>query len=754
MGKKVASNKSAGAPVSAFAVYANESATGKTKRGRVESSTSIQGTHLSYAPVNTIDMEGIVDSKLSSTSSTSFIKHFSNKAAFSFKRKSIKRKKKDKRIPIEHLTTHWQPSCVPSDGLERSPIVNFTQNRSPISFTGTNANSKSSLGRAIPKETIPIKTRNNNVLFKEDRSIELSTSQSLTGCEDEDATEENEMEKIKTANVRKSEGVAINRMIVDDSSRPPKKKFRVSDLGVLAPLDRNNQDDVEVDEPEEQIQLHASAHNPLPVGKTPTNKTTSSSSFTTISKKASSVPKMPFPEGDSESDGSKLFDWLIHPFSTNKFFSAIWERKPLLIRRHIPQYADGLFSTNELNRILTECNVRFSVNLDVTTYQNGCRETHNEEGRAFAPVVWDYYKNGCSVRIKNPQAFSKPVWKLCSTLQEHFKSMVGANIYLTPAGFQGFAPHYDDIEAFVLQLEGKKQWSLYNPRSKNETLPRFSSGNFSESEIGSEIFSTTLEAGDLLYFPRGFIHQAKSLPDSHSLHITISTYQRNTWGDLIQELVTGALSKAIAEDLEFRKGLPLDYLSSLGVQNSDKDTPRRREMMKKIRDLMGRLQDHIDADAAADQRGVEFLHDSLPPALSQDEKSRTIHGANVRMVAPGRPSAWLCDITINTRIRIVRKNAVRLFAHNDGDANDNAGVRVYHSTQNSRTYHEEEKKFFEIEGDCALAVESLIHSYPSYVTVATLPLNSDEEKLNVATSLFEKGIIMMEEKVKMMKRTG
>jgi len=47
--------------------------------------------------------------------------------------------------------------------------------------------------------------------------------------------------------------------------------------------------------------------------------------------------------------------------------------------------------------------------------------------------------------------------------------------YLTPPGTQGFAPHYDDIEAFVLQLEGKKHWSLYSPKSPEETLPRFSS---------------------------------------------------------------------------------------------------------------------------------------------------------------------------------------------------------------------------------------------------------------------------------------
>ena len=37
--------------------------------------------------------------------------------------------------------------------------------------------------------------------------------------------------------------------------------------------------------------------------------------------------------------------------------------------------------------------------------------------------------------------------------------------YLTPPETQGFAPHYDDIEAFILQLEGKKRWRVYAPRS-------------------------------------------------------------------------------------------------------------------------------------------------------------------------------------------------------------------------------------------------------------------------------------------------
>lgn len=60
--------------------------------------------------------------------------------------------------------------------------------------------------------------------------------------------------------------------------------------------------------------------------------------------------------------------------------------------------------------------------------------------------------------------------------------------------------------------------------------------NFDEAEIGKPILEVVLEAGDLLYFPRGFIHQGDCLPDAYSLHITISSYQKNSWGDLLQRV--------------------------------------------------------------------------------------------------------------------------------------------------------------------------------------------------------------------------
>lgn len=65
-------------------------------------------------------------------------------------------------------------------------------------------------------------------------------------------------------------------------------------------------------------------------------------------------------------------------------------------------------------------------------------------------------------------------------------------------------------------------------------LPRFSSGNFTEADIGTPILEILLKAGDMLYFPRGFIHQGTAQEHTHSLHITLSVYQKNSWADLFE----------------------------------------------------------------------------------------------------------------------------------------------------------------------------------------------------------------------------
>lgn len=268
-------------------------------------------------------------------------------------------------------------------------------------------------------------------------------------------------------------------------------------------------------------------------------------------------------------------------------------------------------------------NVQYTKNLDVTSYSDGKRETHNPEGRAYAPVVWDFYNNGCSLRMLNPQTFHDSVWKLCATLQEFMGSFVGTNMYLTPPGTQGFAPHYDDVEVFILQLEGKKRWRVYKPKSDKETLPKFSSRNFEQNEIGKPMMDMVLQPGDLLYMPRGTIHQGNCLEDAHSLHITVSCHQLNTFGDLLEKLLPVALKAAQEQDIAFRQGLPTNYLSNLGVAyEENEENPERNRFMSKVQTLMGKLFQYAPVDSAVDQMGKRFIHTALPPYLTSQESNR------------------------------------------------------------------------------------------------------------------------------------
>ncbi|RXG69254.1 Bifunctional lysine-specific demethylase and histidyl-hydroxylase NO66 [Armadillidium vulgare] len=317
---------------------------------------------------------------------------------------------------------------------------------------------------------------------------------------------------------------------------------------------------------------------------------------------------------DSQILGESVFASIISPLTTKVFMNNFWEKKHLLIRAKDKSRFKSILSTEDIDNILRKNNLSYTKNIDITSYVEGKRDTHNPEGRALASVVWDYYNSGCSIRMLNPQTFSNSVWKLLTTLQEFFNSFCGANVYLTPPGTQGFAPHWDDIEAFILQLEGKKRWKVYKWRSEEETLPRDSSGNFGlEDRLGELLLDCILEPGDLLYFPRGYIHQAEALDDIHSLHITISTYQKNAWVDLLKKLLV-----------------------------------------------------------------------------------------------------------------------------------ENDSVRLFHSLENSREYHEEEPKFIEISPEIAPGIEKLLHSYPKYITIEDLPLDSLEDKMILATGLWEKGIIISE----------
>lgn len=431
---------------------------------------------------------------------------------------------------------------------------------------------------------------------------------------------------------------------------------------------------------------------------------------------------------------ARLFEWLLAPLPPDHFYRRLWEREAVLVRRQDPTYYGGLFSTADLDSMLRHEDVHFGQHLDAARYIDGRRETLNPPGRALPAAAWSLYQAGCSLRLLCPQAFSPTVWQFLAVLQEQFGSMAGSNVYLTPPNSQGFAPHYDDIEAFVLQLEGRKLWRVYRPRDPSEELALTSSPNFSQEDLGEPVLQTVLEPGDLLYFPRGFIHQAECQDGVHSLHLTLSTFQRNTWGDFLEAVLPLAVQAAIEENVEFRRGLPRDFMDYMGAQHSDSKDPRRTAFMEKVRVLVARLGHFAPVDAVADQRAKDFIHDSLPPVLTDRERALSVHGLPIRWEA-GQPVNVGAQLTTETEVHMLQDGIARLVG-------EGGRLFLYYTVENSRVYHLEEPKCLEIYPQQADAMELLLRSYPEFVRVGDLPCDSVEDQLSLATMLYDKGLLL------------
>lgn len=432
----------------------------------------------------------------------------------------------------------------------------------------------------------------------------------------------------------------------------------------------------------------------------------------------------------------KVFQWLISPRLPQDFFNTIWEKVAIHIKRNHENVYRELLTTNKLQSIFLDNVLFYTRNVDVVSYTNDKRETHNVEGRAVPAALWDYYKNGCSIRILNPHTYCTKLHSLLSTLQEYFGCMVGVNAYLTPPGSQGFAPHYDDIEAFVLQLEGRKHWKLYGPLTSSEVLPRYSSRNFNRDELKDKpTKEVTLEEGDLLYFPRGTIHEGFTDPEAHSLHITISVYQKTSYVDLMEHVLKYTLSAAASDDVEFREGLPLQYLQHCGFANDDCDSEMRMTLKKKVKRLLTKMIDHLDIDSAADELGKQFMWDSMPPIPTKSEREHMMI-LNGEKIDKGKIYDKI-DLNLNVEVRLLRYHCIRLVNDQSED-----GLKIYYNTDNAKYYHGEELQFLVIDCMYEDAIKCLIHAYPNYVQIGKLPLDGDSDKIQIVSDLWEKGLLV------------
>ena len=381
-----------------------------------------------------------------------------------------------------------------------------------------------------------------------------------------------------------------------------------------------------------------------------------------------------------------MLAWMLRPCTPQQFITEHLDCRPLHISRPNHQlYFDNFLTKDQIQQLLKTQQLQYGLNIDVTRYGNGQRSNLNYNKRedpdnmheiaSAATVMKRFDKQGCSVRVLHPQRWIEPIYRLLSLLEDELRSPVGCNAYLTPPASQGFAPHWDDIDAFILQVEGSKRWCLYAPQDPADLLPLESSRDFSPDELGILLADVVLHPGDLLYMPRGCIHHAEALQDSHSLHLTVSANQHCSWADLLEMAVPRALQLASSECIGLRRSLPYDMSSHMGLAHEESSCSGRAAFQSTAQQLAQTLVEQVPWDAAADRMTINFIKQRLPPyGLQQQDVTQDI------------------EISDDSKVFLAKAGIAAMAVEDDV-------IALYHCLNNARLLHADVPESASDDGD-------------------------------------------------------
>ncbi|XP_068956840.1 ribosomal oxygenase 2 isoform X5 [Petaurus breviceps papuanus] len=401
-----------------------------------------------------------------------------------------------------------------------------------------------------------------------------------------------------------------------------------------------------------------------------------------------------------------LFESLISPIKMETFFKEYWEQKPLVIQRDDPllaAYFQSLFQLTDLKN-LCRLGMYYGRDINVCRCVNGRKKVLNKGSKVhYLQLRKDFDQKRATIQFHQPQRF----------------------------------------KVFVLQLEGKKRWRLYQP-----TVPLAREYSVeSEDSIGSPTHEFTLKPGDLLYFPRGTIHQADTPPGlAHSTHVTISTYQNTgqglwevvmrsevflderehdcSWGDFLLDVIPGLLFDAAKKEVKFRTGVPRQLL----MQVDDITVATKR-----LSDFLRTLADQLEGsgDLRSSEMKKDFIRSRLPPYCLGDGSSLSTPGGKLPK--------------LSSRVRLRFKDYIVMMVEADKDTSAETQepmVYIYHSLRNKRDTH----MMF---GNDSETAEALGLRFPlSYkdalkqlwsseiISVKELKLNTDAEKENLVLALW------------------
>ena len=317
-----------------------------------------------------------------------------------------------------------------------------------------------------------------------------------------------------------------------------------------------------------------------------------------------------------------------------KFASTHWGRGPLLSRAAElpnPHGFTDLLSPADADELLSRRGLRTPFLRVAKDGQLVPAARYTGRGGAGAEIddqvldekVLDLYASGATLVLQGLHRTWPALVDFTRELGTALAQPLQVNAYLTPAGSQGFATHYDTHDVFVLQVDGRKHWRIHPPVLPDPLEKQPWGGRADEVSAtaqGPAALDVVLEPGDALYLPRGWLHSAQA-QESSSLHLTVGVRALTRYA-LVEELLALA-----AEDPRLRAGLPF----GTDVADPDAIEPELTETVEALRDWL------LRAD---------------PAAVAARLRNRAWPAARPAPIRPLAQAAALTSLTADSRVAL------------------------------------------------------------------------------------------------------
>ncbi len=276
--------------------------------------------------------------------------------------------------------------------------------------------------------------------------------------------------------------------------------------------------------------------------------------------------------------------WLLQPLSVETFLTEIWGTREHLVERHRSDYFTGLIDAAAIEAHLEYGRPELSaVRLVRRDDKKEPGAYRFADGGVDSVRVRNDFAEGYTIVLNGLERYIPSIAALSHAIEVELGFETQVNAYITPPHSQGFLPHYDDHDVLILQIEGGKTWHVY------DSLPLVPIHELRQRElfVTDSLPAPTvlvLQAGDILYLPRGRVHAAEATV-APSIHLTLGIHPPS-----VLALVSRAVEALCYRDDRVIASLPPRYA---------RDASIRAKIGKLVREVTDAIDDRSIGDGLA-----------------------------------------------------------------------------------------------------------------------------------------------------------